>query len=93
VSATRENRAELIAMAQSCLHLADQAEKNLNTVLVYETPHEYLDKAIAFEQMAAEETDAKLRAYLEQQAVAYRKLAAERAKKLKLSKPPSSQSP
>ena len=54
---------------------------------------EYLDKAIAFEQMAAEETDAKLRADLEKQAVAYRKLAAERAKKLKLSKPPSSQSP
>jgi hypothetical protein len=48
---------------------------------------EYLDKAIAFEQMAAQEKDAKLRADLEGQAVAYHKLAAERAKKLKATKP------
>ena len=33
------NRVELLTMAQNWLHLADQAEKNLNTVLVYETPH------------------------------------------------------
>jgi hypothetical protein len=54
---------------------------------------EYLDKAITFEQMAAQEKDAKLRADLERQAVAYRKLAAERAKRLKATKPPPSQSP
>jgi hypothetical protein len=54
---------------------------------------EYLDKAIAFEQMAAQEKDAKLQADLERQAVAYRKLAAERAKKLVPVKPSPSQSP
>ena len=48
---------------------------------------EYLDKAIAFEQMAAREKDAKLQADLEGQAMAYRKLATERAKKLKAVKP------
>jgi hypothetical protein len=45
---------------------------------------EYLEKAITFEQMAAQEKDAKLKASLEKQAVAYRELAAERAKRLKL---------
>jgi hypothetical protein len=45
---------------------------------------EYLEKAITFERMAAAERDAKLKADLEKQAVAYRKLAAERAKHLKL---------
>jgi hypothetical protein len=48
---------------------------------------EYLEKAITFEKMAAAEKDAKLRADLEKQA-AYRKLATERAKKLKLPVPP-----
>jgi hypothetical protein len=41
---------------------------------------EYLEKAITFEQMAAQEKDHVLRASLEKQAVAYRKLADERAK-------------
>ena len=54
---------------------------------------EYLDKAIAFELMAAQEKDAKLQADLERQAVAYRKLATERAKKLKAVKPSPSPSP
>jgi len=49
---------------------------------------EYLEKAITFEKMAAAEKDAKLRADLEKQAIAYRKLATERAKKLKLPVPP-----
>ncbi len=31
-------QAELLAMALSWLHLTDQAEKNLITTLVYETP-------------------------------------------------------
>ena len=44
---------------------------------------EYLEKAITFEQLAAQEKDAALRASLERQAVAYRKLAAERARNLK----------
>ena len=36
---------------------------------------EYLEKAIAFERMAADENDTKLKADLEKQAAAYRKLA------------------
>ena len=49
---------------------------------------EYLEKAITFERKAAEEKDAKLKAALEKQAAAYRKLAAERAKHLKRPEPP-----
>ena len=45
---------------------------------------EYLEKAIAFERMAADEKDAELKANLEKQAVAYRKLAVQRAKQYKL---------
>jgi hypothetical protein len=45
---------------------------------------EYLEKAIAFERMAADEKDAKLKADLEKQAAAYRKLAVQRAKLYKL---------
>ena len=53
---------------------------------------EYLEKAITFEQMAAMEKDGALKASLEKQAAAYRKLAAERARRLKLQepRPPSS---
>ena len=43
---------------------------------------EYLEKANTFERLAADEKDATLKANLEKQAAAYRKLAAERAKKL-----------
>ena len=49
---------------------------------------EYLENAIKFERMASEEPDPKLRAEFKKQAVAYRKLAAERADKLGLSPPP-----
>lgn len=49
---------------------------------------EYLEKAITFEQLAAQEKDATLRASLEKQAAAYRKLAVERAKRLKPQEPP-----
>ena len=49
---------------------------------------EYLEKAITFERMAAEEENPKLRADLKKQAEAYRKLAAERAKRLGLQRPP-----
>jgi hypothetical protein len=41
---------------------------------------EYLENAIRFEQLAAAETDAKLKANLERQAAAYRKLAEKHAK-------------
>jgi hypothetical protein len=49
---------------------------------------EYLEKAIHFEKMAAAEKDAVLKAELEKQAVSYRKLAAQRAKRYKLDLPP-----
>jgi len=49
---------------------------------------EYLEHALQFERMAAEENDAKLKAELEKQAKAYRKLAVERASKLGLPPPP-----
>jgi hypothetical protein len=45
---------------------------------------EYLENAIAFEQIAAVETDPTLKGDFEKQAVAFRKLAAERAKRLGL---------
>jgi len=51
---------------------------------------EYLEKAITFERMAVDEKDAKLKADLEKQAVAYRKLAVQRAKQYKLDLPPQS---
>jgi hypothetical protein len=46
-----------------------------------------LEKAITFEQLAAQEKDDVLRVSLEKQAAAYRKLAAERAKRLKPQEP------
>ena len=50
---------------------------------------EYLEHALQFERLAAEEKDAQLKADLEKQANAYRKLAEERAKKLGLAPPPA----
>jgi len=41
---------------------------------------EYLENAIRFEKMAAEESDPKLKADFEKQAASYRKLAEKRAK-------------
>ena len=41
----------------------------------------YLEEAIGFQQMAAEETDLKLKVEFEKQAAAYRNLVAARAKK------------
>jgi hypothetical protein len=49
---------------------------------------EYLEKALDFERLAAIETDSKLKAKLLEQANAYRKLAAARAKKQGLPFPP-----
>jgi hypothetical protein len=48
---------------------------------------EYLDRALHFERLAAEETNSAFREALQRQADAYRKLAAEQAKKLGLPLP------
>jgi hypothetical protein len=45
---------------------------------------EYLERAVHFARMAAEEGDSKLRESLEKQALAYRKLADKRAAEVKL---------
>jgi hypothetical protein len=50
---------------------------------------EYLENALRFEGLAADEPNPKLKADLERQAVAYRKLATERASKLGLPAPPT----
>ena len=49
---------------------------------------EYLEHALQFERLAAAETDSTLKEALAKQALAYRKLAAERAERLKLPPPP-----
>ena len=48
---------------------------------------EYLEHALSFERMAAEENNSKIRKQFEQQAAAYRKLAADRAARFGLSSP------
>jgi hypothetical protein len=53
---------------------------------------EYLENALNFERMAAEATDPALKDSLKQQAIAYRKLAAERAERKGLPRPPHAQS-
>jgi hypothetical protein len=49
---------------------------------------EYLEHALAFERLAANENNPSLKGDFEKQAAAYRKLASERAKKLGLPEPP-----
>jgi hypothetical protein len=49
---------------------------------------EYLEHALQFERMAAEASDPALRESLSRQALAYRKLAAERAERQGLPRPP-----
>jgi hypothetical protein len=49
---------------------------------------EYLEHAMQFERMAAEATDPQLKETLLGQAQAYRKLAAERAARLRIVLPP-----
>jgi len=48
---------------------------------------EYVEHALQFERLAAHEKDPKLKADLEKQATAYRKLAADRAKQLGIEPP------
>jgi hypothetical protein len=52
---------------------------------------EYLENAVQFEQMAADEKDPKLNAEFERQAVSYRKLAEKRAKEYRLKMSPDPQ--
>jgi hypothetical protein len=54
---------------------------------------EYLDHALSFERMAAQENNRETRARFEKQAAAYRKLAAERAARNGLSVPSPLQEP
>jgi len=49
---------------------------------------EYLEHALQFEKMAEGESDPLLKELLSKQALAYRKLAAERAERLNLPRPP-----
>jgi hypothetical protein len=49
---------------------------------------EYLENALQFERMASEATDSALKVSLQNQAEAYRKLASERAARLRLPQPP-----
>jgi hypothetical protein len=51
---------------------------------------EYLENAMRFETMAADEKNPKLKAEFQNQAAAYRKLAEQRAKKHGLQIPPQS---
>jgi hypothetical protein len=51
---------------------------------------EYLENALAFEQLAAVEIDPSLKNDFEKQAVAFRKLAEERTKRLGLGLPKNS---
>jgi hypothetical protein len=47
----------------------------------------YLENALKFERLAKKESDPKLKAHYEKQALDYRRLAAGRAKKLGLAPP------
>jgi hypothetical protein len=49
--------------------------------------NEYLDHALSFERLAAEESNANLKAQFEKQAQAYRQLATERAARYGLPPP------
>jgi hypothetical protein len=52
---------------------------------------EYLEHAVQFERMAAEAADPNFKNTLTEQARAYRQLAHERAARLKITLPPSSE--
>jgi hypothetical protein len=64
--------------------------REVRTVRTMKMLAEYLENAIKFERLAAEEKDAVLKAELEKQAIAYRKLAEKRAKKYNLALPQKS---
>jgi hypothetical protein len=50
----------------------------------------YLENAIRFERLAAEASDLASKTEFRKQAISYRKLAAERARKLGIPEPPGS---
>jgi hypothetical protein len=52
---------------------------------------EYLENAVQFEQMAADQKDPKLKAEFERKAASYRKRAEKRAKEYALKMPPDPQ--
>jgi len=54
---------------------------------------EYLEHALSFERMAAEETNPQIKAVFEKQAASYRNILAERTKQLGLDDPRYSNSP
>jgi hypothetical protein len=54
---------------------------------------EYLEHALTFERMAADEKDPKVKAVFQKQAAEYRKLAFKRAKELGLPEPPKPENP
>ena len=64
--------------------------REARTVRTMKMLAEYLESAIKFERLAAEEKDAALKSQLEKQAIAYRKLAEKRAKKYNLALPTKS---
>ena len=55
--------------------------------------NEYIEHALAFERMAAEEINLEVKAQFKEQALAYRKLAAERAERYGLPAPSPPQEP
>jgi hypothetical protein len=61
---------------------------NKKTATAMKMIAEYVEHAIRFEQMAKAEQNPRLKADLQKQAEAYRKLAQERANKLGLPRPP-----
>ncbi len=54
---------------------------------------EYLERAVQFEQLAAQETDPKLKSQMLEQAKSYRRLAARRAKERGLPPPSEPETP
>ena len=62
--------------------------REVRTVRTMKMLAEYLESAIKFELLAAEERNTALKAELEKQAMAYRKPAEKRAKKYNLALPP-----
>ena len=64
--------------------------REVRTVRTMKMLAEYLESAIKFERLAAEERNTALKAELEKQAMAYQKLAEKRAKQYNLTLPPKS---
>jgi hypothetical protein len=81
----RYNLGRLISWAHSQRLGLNKATKPVKMIA------EYLEHAVQFDLLARTEKNPKLKADFESQAAAYRKLAAERSKKLGLEPPPGTQ--